>query len=179
MRTVGVDLLIISVVALCALVFTIVPVIPGTLFVFGGAIALCLDDGWGALPWWFWVGQVVLAGVYLIVDNIMQLGTFAKQGASKNAMFGATIGVIAGPFLTAPLIGPFALLVGPVIGAVGGAIGGEMLHRKRHDSLAAQGPSLASIGLGSFVAFALGTLVKLGIVGAQLTWLALEIFSFH
>lgn len=167
------SLLILAATALLAFGFTVVPVLPGTLFVPLGAAAYALAEGWEELPWWFWLGQAVLVAACLLIDNLIQLRMLARHGASKPALWGATIGVLSGPLVFAPLLGPLALLVGAPIGAAGGAVLGEMHHRR--DNPGVSNVELRQLGLRSVLAFVVGTAIKLVLVSIQVTWLAIEL----
>ncbi|MCW2926715.1 MAG: hypothetical protein JWM86_683, partial [Thermoleophilia bacterium] len=125
------------------------------------------------LPWWFWAGQAVLALGCILIDNLVQLRMLARHGASRSALWGATIGVISGPLVFAPLLGPLALLFGAPLGAAGGAVLGEVHHRR--DKPGASDVDLRRLGLRSVFAFVLGTGIKLVLVSIQVTWLALEL----
>ena len=160
-------LLIIAITALAAAFFTVVPVLPGALLVPAGAVACALVDGWEPFEWWFWVAQAVLVAIAIAIDQVAQLVGVKRAGGSKYAMWGGAIGVFAGPFVLALVLGPFALLVGPPVGAVAGTIIGQEYGRSR----AGHGPDAPRdyqrLGTVALLAFAVGTSIKLGLVAVQ------------
>ncbi len=200
----GVDfagILIVVTAGIAAYALTIVPLIPGTLFVPIGALAVMAVDESFRPGWWFWVLQVLLVAMFIVVDNVAQWLGVKRYGGSRLAMFGGAVGVIAGPILLAFVSGPFALLLGPPIGAVVGTLGGELIARKRAGRKAAQNveaiaapadgvapepasaalepaieaPSTARgmvrLGVGALVAWAVGTSAKLVLVSIQIALL--------
>lgn len=161
-----ISLVLVAAAALLAAAFTVVPVLPGTLFVPAGAVAIGFVVGWDPFEPWFWIVQAVLVALYLLVDNLAQLLGVKRVGGSRQAMVGGAIGVFVGPFALALVMGPLALLVGPPVGAVVGTIIGE---RRARRSLPpeVEGPGYRSLGMGALVAFVVGTTVKLAIVAIQ------------
>lgn len=166
---------IVIVAALVALVLTVAPVAPGTLAVVAGAVLVGLVDGWEQFDWWFWTIQGVLVIGYLGVDNAAQLLGVRSRGGSRSAMWWGTAGVVVGPLLLAPLLGPFALVLGAPVGAVAGTIGGELLHRRRSPH-AAGDARLHELGLGALAALLVSMAVKLAIVSIQVALLVLAVW---
>ncbi len=123
--------MIIVALSIAGYLLTFAPVVPGTLMVPLGAVAYGLIEGFHPFAWYFWVGQAVLVAVYLIVDNVAQHYGVKRIGGSKEAMWGGVLGVVLGPFLVAPFLGPFALFVGPPLGAVAGALLGQAYSRRQ------------------------------------------------
>lgn len=129
----------------------ILPLLPGVPLMFAGMwLAAYADDytrvGAGTL-----VVLGTLAAVTLIVD--LAAGAFGAQrvGASRQAVTGAALGTVVGLFLGLP-----GLLLGPFVGAVVGEL------------MAAGGTQRAlSVGMASWLAFVLGTLVKLAVAFAM------------
>lgn len=166
-------LLIVAITALAAAFFTVVPVLPGTLLVPAGAVACALVAGWDEFPVWFWIVQAVLVALAIGVDQVAQLVGVKRAGGSNWAMWGGAIGVFAGPFVLALVMGPLALLVGPPVGAVVGTIAGEEYGRSRSGTLAADGSRRVyqRLGMVALIAFAIGTAIKLVIVAGQVGFL--------
>lgn len=164
---------ILSVVA--ALGFTMLPIIPGTLFILAAAIACGFIDGWSVFSWWFWVGQVVLAVVYLVVDQAVQAISARRAGTSTRGILGGMAGVLIAPLALAPISGPLALLIGPALGAVVGTIIGE-LSSTHQTADEASHRSIRSIGTWALFAYAAGTTGKLVVVSGQATWLVLTVW---
>lgn len=174
-----------------AYAFTIVPLLPGTLFVPVGALGWGALRGWEPFPWWFWVGQALLVVAYIAVDNVAQVLGVGRLGGSRASMVGGSIGVVAGTFVTAPFLGPFALLLGPPLGAVAGTLVGELVARRRaHSAADATTPleatptstarqasaRLTHLGAGSLVAFVAGTAAKVVLVSVQCVWLVIAVW---
>ena len=94
---------------------TVVPVLPGVLFVFGGLFLAAWAEGFSR------VGVVglsligALAALAFAADFVASLLGAKRVGASPKALFGATVGGVVGIFLGIPgmLLGPFA---GAVLG---------------------------------------------------------------
>ena len=160
-------LLIVAATALAAAFFTVVPVLPGALLVPLGAVACALVDGWDQFAWWFWVAQAVLIAVSIAVDQVAQLVGVKRAGGSRHAMWGGAIGVFAGPFVLALVLGPFALLVGPPIGAVVGTLAGEEYGRSRAGRSDGAPRDYHRLGTVALLAFAVGTSIKLVLVAVQ------------
>jgi uncharacterized protein YqgC (DUF456 family) len=96
---------------------TVLPVLPGTLLVFGGLfLAAWAQDftrvGWGGLTI---IG--VLAALALAADFIASLLGAKRVGASPKALIGAALGGLVGVFFGLP-----GILLGPFLGAVMGEL---------------------------------------------------------
>lgn len=169
------DLVVLLVVALAAIAatgFTVVPVLPGTLFVPAGAAIIGFVVGFDELRWWFWAAQAVLVVAYIGVDNAAQVFGVKRVGGSRQAMLGGAVGVFLGPILLAFVMGPFALLLGPPIGAVVGTIVGERRARRATPAGApVEAASYRRLGMGALTAFVIGTILKLVIVAVQVSLL--------
>lgn len=168
-------LLIVAITALAATFFTVVPVIPGAVLVPAGAAACALVDRWDRFEPWFWIAQAVLVALAFAVDQVAQVVGVKRAGGSRSAMWGGAIGVFAGPFILALLIGPFALLVGPPIGAVVGTIAGEEYGRRRAGDRSGSAREYQRLGTVALLAFAIGTSIKLVLVAVQVGILFAEV----
>ncbi len=164
-------LLIVAITALAAAFFTVVPVLPGSLLVPAGAAACAFIDGWDQFAWWFWVAQAVLIALAIAVDQIAQLVGVKRAGGSRYAMWGGAIGVFAGPFVLALVMGPFALLFGPPVGAVAGTLIGEEYGRSRAGRSDDAPREYQRLGTVALLAFAVGTSIKLVLVAVQVAML--------
>jgi uncharacterized protein YqgC (DUF456 family) len=96
---------------------TVLPVLPGTLLVFGGLfLAAWAQDftrvGWGGLTI-----IAVLAALALAADFIASLLGAKRVGASPKALIGAALGGLVGVFFGLP-----GILLGPFLGAVMGEL---------------------------------------------------------
>jgi len=106
------------------LVGTVLPALPGTLFVLAGIVlGAWIDDfsrvGWGVLSV---IG--VLALLAWVLDYVAGLLGARKAGASRQAIIGAALGTVAGLFM-----GLVGVLFMPLVGA---AIG-EFVARRDHE----------------------------------------------
>lgn len=156
-----------SLFMLAAVLFTIVPILPGTIFVIPGILLYGLIAGFEPFSALFWVGQVVLMVINFLSDNIAQIFGIKKMGGSKAGMIGGTIGMFVLPFFLAAL-GPLAIIFGPLVGAVVGAMIGETLMRRRTGEV-------VKVGWGSALSFFAGTFLKLILVGIQVIWFYMAI----
>jgi len=163
-----VAIVIASLFMLGAVAFTVVPILPGTLFVIPAILAYGWIVSFDPFGTWFWVGQIVLVLVNFVSDNVAQLLGVKKMGGSKAGMIGGTIGMFALPFFIG-FLGPLAIIFGPLIGAVVGAMIGEMMMRRRRDEV-------LKVGWGSMLSFLAGTVFKLVLVGIQVVWFYMVIF---
>jgi uncharacterized protein YqgC (DUF456 family) len=146
--TLDVVLIIIgSILVLVGIIGCILPVLPGQILSW---IALLLLQFTSEPPFstrFIVIWALVTAGVTFL-DYVVPLWGTKKLGGTKAGVWGAGIGVIAGIFLFPPI----GLIVGPFLGAVTG----ELINgTKGNDALKA--------GLGSFLGFVAGTLMKLAI----------------
>ncbi len=101
----------------------VLPAIPGTLFVWAGiALGAWIDDyqrvGWIALS-----AVTFLAILAFVLDYISAVLGAKRVGASRQAIWGAAIGTVAGIFMG--LVGVFVM---PLVGAAAG----EYLARREH-----------------------------------------------
>jgi len=123
----------------------ILPALPGLPMLFGGIWLAAAVDGYRHLGvWWLLaIGIIGVAGV--IIDFVASALGAKKVGASKLALWGATIGTIVGMFLGIP-----GLLLGPFIGAlIGELASGTSVLRSTH------------VGIGTWLGLLFGTLIKL------------------
>jgi hypothetical protein len=136
---------ILSIIFLLAgVVGAIIPVVPGPILTYLGALILywVTDLPFSSTDIWIMGGVtvVVLAGDYLL-----QVLGVKKMGGGKMAVRGTIVGTIIGIFFT-----PIGILIGAFLGAFLGA-------RSETDD---DGKAL-KIALGSMVGFLLGTALKL------------------
>lgn len=133
-----------ALIVIVGLVGTVLPVIPGTILIFGGLLIAAWADQFAR------VGVVglaiigVLAILAFVADFVASLLGAKRVGASPQALVGATFGGLVGLFLGIP-----GMIIGPFIGAVGG----ELLARGR---LAQAG----KVGLGTWLGLVFAAVVK-------------------
>jgi uncharacterized protein YqgC (DUF456 family) len=101
----------------------VLPAIPGTLFVLGGiALGAWIDD-FQRVGWFAVAAVTLLAIVAWVMDYISAVLGAKRVGASKQAIWGAALGTVAGIFMG--IVGVFVM---PLVGAAAG----EYLARREH-----------------------------------------------
>jgi len=161
-------LIIASLFMLLALFFTVVPVLPGAIFVFPAILVYGWMVSFEPFGMVFWIGQIVLTLINFAADNVAQVLGIKKMGGSKAGMIGGTIGMFVFPFLIG-FLGPIALILGPLLGAVFGAMIGEVYMRR-------QSNEVVRVGWGSALSFVAGMLFKMVLVTIQIAWFYIVIF---
>lgn len=127
------------------LIGSVIPALPGLPMIFGGIWLTAAVDGYRHLGlWWLLIiGGLGAAGV--ILEFVASTLGAKRIGASRQALWGASIGTLAGMFLGIP-----GLLLGPFIGALLGELAsGNSVLRSAH------------IGVGTWIGLLFGTLMKL------------------
>lgn len=133
-----------SALVIVGLLGTVLPVIPGALFVFLGLLLAAWADGFAR------VGPVALTIIGILglvswgADFAATILGAKRVGASPQALVGATLGGAFGLFLGLP-----GLILGPFVGAVGG----ELLARRE---LRRAG----KVGLGTWLGLVAAAVVK-------------------
>ena len=123
---------------------TVLPVIPGSLFVFGGLLLAAWADGFTR------VGTVALVIIGVLgllswgADFVATVLGAKRVGASPQALVGATLGGAFGLFLGLP-----GMILGPFVGAVAG----ELIARRE---LVRAG----KVGLGTWLGLVAAAVVK-------------------
>jgi uncharacterized protein YqgC (DUF456 family) len=102
---------------------TVLPALPGTLFVLGGIVLGAWIDDFTRVGWGVVVAAGVLAALAWVLDYVAGLLGARKAGASRHALVGAALGTVAGVFM-----GLVGVLFMPLVGA---ALG-EFLARRDH-----------------------------------------------
>jgi uncharacterized protein YqgC (DUF456 family) len=136
---------------------TIVPALPGVPLVFLGMLVAAWADGFHHVGVWTLIGLGVLTVIAVAVDFLAGLAGAKRVGASRMALIGAAIGTIVGIFFGIP-----GLLLGPFLGAlIGELVAGGTLQRA------------TGVGVGAWIGFLVGTVLKLGVCFAMLGLFAL------
>jgi uncharacterized protein YqgC (DUF456 family) len=136
---------------------TIVPALPGVPLVFVGMLIAAWADGFQHVGVWTLAILGLLSAIAIAVDFLAGLAGARRVGASKLALVGAAVGTIVGMFFGIP-----GLLLGPFAGAlIGELAAGSSLHRA------------ANVGVGAWIGFLIGTVLKLGVCFAMLGLFAL------
>jgi hypothetical protein len=144
--TLALWLLALAAIAL-GLLGLVLPLLPGSPLLLAGVwLAAWLDD-YQRVGGWTVAVIAVLALAAWAIDYLAAVVGVKKVGASKQAMLGAGLGVLAGFVL-----GPVGLVLGPVVGATLG----EYLARK--DEVQA-----GKVGLAAGIAFVVAMALKFGL----------------
>jgi uncharacterized protein YqgC (DUF456 family) len=162
--TVGVSLLlyVLGVVALLVgLAGVVLPVLPGSVLLFVGALLVAWAGDFALVGWPTLVVAGVLAAAIWAVDWVAAALGAKASGASRWAVVGATLGLLVGLFL-----GPLGFILGPAVGAV-------LLEYWQDPDF----ERALKAGAGTFVGFLLGSVVKVALgfvlVGALIVGLLL------
>ena len=127
---------------------TILPALPGVVFVFGGiALAAWIGDFTQISGWTLGV-LAVLAAIGFAIDFLAQMLSAQRAGATWQGIAGAAIGTVLGIFT-----GLWGLLFMPLVGA---AVGEFISHR---DALRA-----GKVGVATWIGLLVGAVLKLAIV---------------
>jgi hypothetical protein len=127
---------------------TVLPALPGAVFVLGGIALAAWIDGFATISGWTVGAVAVLAALAFAADYVAAMLGAKKAGASRLAVAGAAIGTIVGVFT-----GLVGVLFMPLVGA---AIGEFIADR----DMARAG----KVGIATWVGLLLGTAVKVALV---------------
>jgi uncharacterized protein YqgC (DUF456 family) len=127
---------------------TVLPALPGAVFVFGGiALAAWIED-FTRISGWAVAVAAVLTVLAVAADYVSALLGAKKAGASRLAILGAALGTFAGIFT-----GFVGLLFMPLVGA---AIGEYIADRNLERA--------GKVGVATWIGLLLGTAVKVALV---------------
>lgn len=132
--------------SIAGIVGCIIPAMPGALLSYAGLLCAYFTSysHMSATAVWIWLAVTVAVSV---ADYFLPAWMTRRFGGSRSGAIGATIGVFAGFFLFPPL--------GIILGPFAGAVLGELIHDKEDVNKALK------VGFGSFMAFIVGTGIKL------------------
>ena len=133
------------ILCLAGIVGCIVPVIPGVVLSYCGLLCAWAASSSQLSTSAVWLWLAVTVGVSL-ADYFLPGWMTRRFGGSRAGALGATVGVVVGLLFV-----PWGILLGPFVGAVCG----ELLHDRDNLDRALR------VGFGSFLAFVVGTGVKL------------------
>lgn len=133
-----------AVALLAGLAGVVLPVLPGSLLLFAGALLVAWADGFALVGWPTLTVVGLLALLIWAVDPLAAALGARAAGASRWAVAGASLGLVVGLFL-----GPAGLLLGPAIGAI-------LLEYWRDPDF----ERALKAGAGAFLGFLLGSVVK-------------------
>jgi hypothetical protein len=127
---------------------TVLPALPGVVFVFAGVALAAWIDGFARIGAWTLGVLGVLTLIAWLVDFVSGYYGAKRAGASTQALIGAAIGTVAG-VLTG--------LVGLIFMPLAGAAIGEFLAQR--DALRA-----GKVGIATWLGMLVGTVAKVAIV---------------
>ncbi|MCF8373159.1 MAG: DUF456 domain-containing protein [Bacteroidales bacterium] len=131
----------------------ILPIIPGPPLSYIGLLLLHFTSRYSFDSNFLWIWAGVTVVVY-VADYIIPAWGTKKFGGSKKGVVGSIVGLILGMIF----FPPFGIIIGPFVGAFAGEL------------IAGKDQSTAfKAGLGSFIGFLTGTLLKL-IASGMMTW---------
>lgn len=125
----------------------VLPVLPGSLLLVGGVALIAWGDGFVHVGWGTIVFSVVVAAAIWLVDLAAAALGAKLANASRWAMLGAGVGLLVGLALGLP-----GILLGPPVGAI------AFEYARNPDAQKA-----LKAGVGAFVGFLLGSVVKIGL----------------
>lgn len=133
------------ILGLLGIIGSIIPAVPGPPISWLGVLVMYLhfDGSISPQKLWLWLGITV---VVTIIDFVVPARITKFTGGSKAAVWGSTIGMLLGIFLTP---------IGMILGGLIGAFVGEYTWGSK------DGLNSTSAALGSFVGFLVGTGLKL------------------
>ncbi len=132
---------------LVGLAGTILPMLPGVPFVFGGLLVAAWIDNFQRIGWPTLTILALLTAMALVVDFVATMFGAKRAGASKLALVGAATGSIVGLFF-----GLIGIFIFPFVGAV---IGELIEHQKLGQA--------GKVGLATWLGLLFGALAKLAL----------------
>jgi len=141
------------------LIGAVLPTLPGIPMIFGGIWLAAALDGYRHLGLWWLLALGGLAALGVLLDFVAASLGAKRVGASRQAIWGASLGTLVGMFLGLP-----GLLLGPFAGALlGEFVSSKSVLRSAH------------VGLGTWFGLLFGALAKLVL---SLTIVALAAFGW-
>lgn len=127
------------------LIGAVLPTLPGIPMIFGGIWLIAAVDGYRHLGTGWLIALGLLAAFGVLLDFIATSLGAKRLGASRQAVWGASLGTLIGLFFGLP-----GLVLGPFIGAlIGEFASSRSVLRSAH------------VGLGTWLGLLLATLLKL------------------
>lgn len=112
------------------LIGSVLPVVPGPIFIWLGALAWAANDGFQAVGW----PTLLFLGILTIIawgsDLAMTALVSRKTGASWKAIAGAIIGGFAGGILLGSWIPIVGTIIATILGAIVGMVGMEYVDKR-------------------------------------------------
>lgn len=123
---------------------TVLPVLPGTVLVWGGIVLGAWIDDFQRVGTTTLVVVTVLAALAWVLDYVAGLLGARKAGASRQALLGAAIGTVVGLFM-----GVVGVLFMPLVGA---ALGEYLAQKDQHRAV--------RVGVATWLGIMVGLLAK-------------------
>jgi uncharacterized protein YqgC (DUF456 family) len=144
---------------LAGLAGVVLPAVPGAALLVAGAVLVAWAEDFTRVSGWTVAACAALGAAILVTDVVAGALGAKAFGASRWAVIGAGIGLLAGMFLGLP-----GIVLGPVVGAIA-------LEYARDPSF---GRAMKA-GVGAFLGFVLGTAVKVSLAFVLVGVLALAL----
>lgn len=144
------------------LIGAVVPILPGPLIIWAGALVWAWGDGFARIGWPTLVVLLVLAVFAWASDFLINLLVSRRAGASWKAIFGAIAGGLAGGILLSGVVPVAGSLIGAVLGALAGSFVVEYLNTR--DTQAALTAMRAYVG-SMLLASLLEVIIAVSMVG--------------
>ncbi len=126
---------------------TVLPALPGTLFVLAGVVLGAWIDDFTRVGGWTVVAVAVLALLAWVLDYAAGLMGAQRVGASRQALIGAAIGTVVGIFM-----GLVGVLFMPLVGA---AVGEYLARRNQQQAL--------KVGVATWLGMMVGMVAKVAL----------------
>ena len=123
---------------------TVLPALPGTVFVLAGIVLGAWIDDFARVPVWVVAVCTALAVLAWVLDYVAGLLGARRAGASKQALIGAAVGTVVGIFM-----GLIGVLFMPLVGA---AVGEYLARRDERQAV--------SVGVATWLGIMAGLLAK-------------------
>ncbi|HBH13581.1 MAG: Uncharacterized protein XD91_1455 [Clostridiales bacterium 38_11] len=125
---------------------TVLPILPGVIFVFSGMVVYGIMTNFHELNIYFFLLQSVTMMLVFVIDFIASAVGTRRFDGSKQAAAGGAFGIVIGLIV----LGPLGIAIGPFVGAVGVELisGKDMNHAIKS-------------GFGSLIGILGGTILKL------------------
>ena len=140
------------------IIFSVVPPLPGPLITYAAVWSTHYVSSETSFSTTSLIGWGILAGLMVVLDNVLPLLATKKFGGTKAGLIGGTLGGILGLLLPIPL----GIVIGPLVGAIlGDLYGGNHLR------------SAFKSGLGSFAGFLAAMIIKVIfslVLGGVIVW---------
>ncbi|MFO1406232.1 MAG: DUF456 family protein [Steroidobacteraceae bacterium] len=144
--------LVAAVMVVAGVAGTVLPGLPGVPLVYAGLCVAAWADGFQRVGWVALALLGLMTLLSFVVDFVAVALGAKRVGATRLAVAGAAVGMVAGLLFGLP-----GLLLGPFVGAVAG----ELLSHGRM-------PQAGRVGLATWLGLLFGTLAKLALVFAML-----------